>query len=155
MTQTRVPPPPLCRGLLTNKYCFSSKSNIDMVVVACSYPLMTCICTGLFCPDLSDQVPSTNRLLRSDLTFCVQRIAAQLASLPSAIWFSAKTLKLIEFVFFFHILCLSCSDVLKCPSLPDVPPWVWPTSRHLVYTLSFSFIRTPLIQSSLVCTNWL
>lgn len=75
MTQTRVPPPPLCRGLLTNKYCFSSKSNIDMVVVACSYPLMTCICTGLFCPDLSDQVPSTNRLLRSDL--CVSDLCTK------------------------------------------------------------------------------
>lgn len=75
MTQTRVPPPPLCRGLLTNKHCFSSKSNIAMVVVACSYPLMTCICTGLFCPDLSDQVPSTNRLLRSDL--CVSDLCTK------------------------------------------------------------------------------
>lgn len=39
MTQTRVPPPPLCRGPLTNKYFFSSKSNIDMV--CCSLQLPT------------------------------------------------------------------------------------------------------------------
>lgn len=106
MTQTRVPPPPLCRGLSTNEFFSPANQILTWFVVACSYPLMTCICTGLFCPDLSDQVPSTNRLLRSDLTFCVQRIAAQLASLPSAAWFSSKTLKLIELVFFLSYFVL-------------------------------------------------
>lgn len=159
MTQTRVPPPPLCRGLLTYKYFFSSKSNID---VCCSLQLTThdlhlhwlILHWPVWPGSLNESAPA----FRSHILCKVQRIVAQLASLPSTTWFSSKTLKLIELVFFFHILCLSCSDVLKCLCtllLPDVPRWVWPTSRHLVYMLSFSFIRTPLIQSLLVCANWL